>query len=109
MSAGAMSAMIRAKKKKMAEDHSDAVKLSGIPEDATDIMTIKGHEATDAMNMHDPMDRNEDPELSTLRSEEMAAQPHNEESPDPHVINMDMDEEKSKKRERIRATMMRMK
>lgn len=56
MSASAMSAAIRAKKKKMEEDESGAVKLSGIPEDATDILVIKNKEPGEALSENMPME-----------------------------------------------------
>ncbi len=62
MTASAMSAMIRAKKKKMEEDHSDAVKLSGIPMDATDIDIIKNQEEGEKLSENIPMDSSEDNE-----------------------------------------------
>jgi hypothetical protein len=52
MSASALSAQIRAKKKKMEMDESGAVKLSGIPEDATDAEVIKGHEEGEKLSMN---------------------------------------------------------
>ena len=57
LSASEISAMIRAKKKKMEEEHSDAVKLSGIPEDATDIDINKLHEPGEMLNENMPMMR----------------------------------------------------
>ena len=64
LSASAMSAMIRAKKKKMEEDHSDAVKLSGIPMDAQEIEILKQHETTDAMDENHPKEHSDGESLS---------------------------------------------
>lgn len=86
MTATEMSAKIRAKKKKM-EDEAGAVKLSGIPEDATDIMRMKQIQETDDLNENHPKDFDEDPSVNAERAEEMAAEPHESESPDPHEVN----------------------
>lgn len=59
MSASAMSAMIRAKKKKMMEDHSDAVKLSGIPEDATDELVNENKIEGEKLSENHPSDKEE--------------------------------------------------
>ncbi len=64
MSASAMSAMIRAKKKKMEEEESGAVKLSGIPEDATDIMILKNKEAGEALSENMPKEHSDGEALS---------------------------------------------
>lgn len=110
MSSSQMLASIRAKKKKMMEDHSDAVKLSGIPEDATDIELLKMKEMTDPMDENHPKDRDDEPSLSAEHSKEMAPEPHEEMSPDPHVMGEDgMDDEKQKKFMKIKSMMGRMK
>lgn len=96
MSASAMSAQIRAKKKKMEEDESGAVKLSGIPEDATDIDIIKQHEATDDLNENTPKDPSETPSEGELK---LAA-------PDPKLGGED--DEKPKKFAKIKSMMGRM-
>ena len=108
MSASSISAAIRAKKKKMEEEHSDAVKLSGIPEDATDIMTLKQHEATDGLNENHPMDRDEDPSLGAEHSDEVAAEPHDEMSPDPKQINQPEDGEREERHAKLRKMMSKM-
>lgn len=92
LSASAMSAKIRAKKKAM-EDESGAVKLSGIPEDATDIEILKQHEATDELNENHPKEtfpENNDPVL--------------EKAPD-----LELENEKAKKQMKIKAIFSRMK
>lgn len=83
-SASAMSAMIRAKKKKMEEEDSDAVKLSGIPEDATDLLILKNKEPGERLSEHTMPDRDEDPTLEELEAKSKAMQPHEEEAPDSH-------------------------
>lgn len=104
MSSSSMSAAIRAKKKKMMEEHSDAVKLSGIPEDATDIAVLKMHEATDPMNENHPKDRDEDPSLESLiESDSTNGSAPYESAPDP----MELDEKK-KKQAKIKAIFMKM-
>lgn len=108
MSASAISAQIRAKKKKMEAEHSDAVKLSGIPEDATDIETMKQHEATDSLNENHPMEHDDSPELPHERAQETAAEPHDEESPDPKQINQPEDGERESRKANIRKMLVRM-
>lgn len=56
MSPKSMSEMIRARKKKLADDpeKDNAVDLSGIPADATDLEIDKMHEATEAMDENNP-------------------------------------------------------
>lgn len=66
MSASAISAQIRAKKKKMEEDESGAVKLSGIPEDATDIDVIKQMEPGEALSENIPTEPSEAPAEGTV-------------------------------------------
>lgn len=61
MSASAMSAQIRAKKKKMEEDESGAVKLSGIPEDANDILINENHIEGEKLSENVPMEHSEEP------------------------------------------------
>ncbi len=63
MSASAMSAMIRAKKKKM-EEESGAVKLSGIPEDAIDVLNIKNKEEGEMLSENHPMEHGDGESLS---------------------------------------------
>ena len=53
LSPSAMSALIRAKKKKMEED-PEVVKLSGIPMDATDIYAAEQREAEDGLDENEP-------------------------------------------------------
>ncbi len=108
MSASAMSAAIRAKKKKMEEQESGAVKLSGIPEDATDIEAIKMHEAGEALSDNSASGRDEDPSLASQMAATKSAQPHNEESPDPKQINQPEDGEREKRNAKIRKMMGRM-
>lgn len=76
MSAKAISAKIRAKKKFMQDNESGAVKLSGIPEDAIDILTNKGHEEGERLSQNAAPNRDEEPELDTEVAEEERAQPH---------------------------------
>lgn len=73
MSAKAISARIRAKKNAMDDS---AVKLSGIPEDAIDILTNKDHEPGERLSENRAPDRNEDPGLDTEISEEERREPH---------------------------------
>ena len=77
-----------AEKKKMEEEHSDAVKLSGIPEDATDIDINKLHEPGEMLNENMPMERDEEPTLEELHSKTVAPQPHEESAPDPELDEM---------------------
>lgn len=90
MSASAMSAMIRAKKKKM-EEESGAVKLSGIPEDAIDILVNKNKEEGEELSENIPMEHSDGESLSpeAEMSEEERAQ-------------------KMAKSQKIRAMMMKM-
>lgn len=91
MTAAQMSARIKAKKKKM-EDESGAVKLSGIPEDATDIDAIKQEEPGEELSENTPEDHDESPSLEELRAEETKPDPEmSEVSPDPHQINQPAD------------------
>lgn len=99
MSASSMSAMIRAKKKKMMETESGTVKLSGIPEDATDIMTIKNHEAGEMLSENTPKESDEEPTLETQMAATKAPQPHESESPDPELDVL------KKRKDRIRSMM----
>lgn len=108
MSASAISAQIRAKKKKMEEEHSGAVKLSGIPEDATDIDTIKQHEATDAMNMNMPKDRDEDPSLASLDAEAKASGGMVGEPEDPKQVNQPEDGPVESRKAKIRKMLTKM-
>lgn len=87
MSAAAMSAMIRAKKKTMEEDESGAVKLSGIPEDATDILVNKNKEYGEMLSENVPMEHSNGEDLTPSAEEE---------------------EEKKSKFDKIRAMMGRM-
>lgn len=103
-SASQMSAMIRAKKKKM-EDDPDVVKLSGHHMDATDIDIMKLEEATDSLDENHPKERDEDPSLSSLHADEVAAQPHDESAPDPKEVNEDG--EKMKRMVKLKASMMK--
>lgn len=106
MTASQMSAQIRAKKKKMEEDESGAVKLSGIPEDATDIDRTKQIELTDSLNENHPKDHNEDPSLSEERAQEMKSDPMmSEVSPDPKQINQPEDGEREMRKANMRKAM----
>lgn len=108
MSASQISAQIRAKKKKMEEEHSDAVKLSGIPEDATDIAVIKNHEAGEMLSENSPKERDEDPTLEEQMSATRAPQPHEEAPEDPHQVNQPEDGEREKRMAKMRSMMSRM-
>ena len=104
MSATEISKQIRLRKKKMMEDHSDAVKLSGIPEDATDALVIKGHETTDSLNMNEPKERDEDPTLDELRAQVIKPDPAmSEVSADPKQINQPEDGVREKRLAKLRA------
>ena len=111
MTASQMSAAIRAKKKKMKEEHSDAVKLSGIPEDATDHEILKQDSATDHLDENHPKDFDEEPSLEEQHAATVAPQPHDEKAPDPKQINQpgegEMDEENEMKKARIRASFIK--
>lgn len=109
MSASAISAMIRAKKKKMMEDHSDAVKLSGIPEDATDIAIEKNKEPGEMLNENHPIEHEEEPLLSAEHAQEEAAEPHDEMAPNPKQINQPEDGAVEDRKAKIRKMMMGMK
>ncbi len=102
MSASAISAAIRAKKKKMEEEESGAVRLSGIPEDATDIEVIKGHEPGERLSENVPIDRDEHPSLGELEAQATAEQPHDEKAEDPHQINQPEDGEVENRKANIR-------
>lgn len=108
MSASAISAQIRAKKKMMKEQHSDAVKLSGIPEDATDIDVIKQQEPGEMMSENKPMDRDEDPTLASLEAQETAAQPHMDKWEDPKQINQPEDGAVENRKAKIRMMLAKM-
>jgi hypothetical protein len=102
MNASAMSKAIRDKKKKL-EDEAGAVKLSGIPEDAQDIDSLKRREATNDLDENVPTDHEEDPSLSSERAEEMKPDPAVKEvSDDPHQINQPEDGEKEQRQAKIR-------
>jgi hypothetical protein len=106
MSASAMSAMIRAKKKKMAEETSNAVDFDGHHIDAQDIMTNKNHEPGEMLSENVPKEREEEPTLESLEAQEKAPQPHDEKALDPHVNGEDAD--KNKRKMKIKAMFMRM-
>ena len=105
MSASALSAQIRAKKKKMMDEHSDAVKLSGIPEDATDIDTIRQMEPGEELSENTPAERDEQPTLSTLDAEQRAPQPHDESWEDPKQVNQPADGPVERRKARLRKSM----
>lgn len=106
MNATQMSAKIRAKKKKMQEDESGAVKLSGIPEDAQEIDHTKRIEATDDLNENVPKERDEDPSLSEERSMETKTDPMmSETSPDPKQINQPEDGARESRKAKMRKAM----
>lgn len=87
-SASAMSMLIRAKKKKMMED-PDVVSLSGIPEDATDLMIKKQHTETDDLDENIP-------KVHSEMNEASAAEEHAEEKlQDNHLDKEDMHDENS--------------
>lgn len=103
MTASQMSAKIRAKKKAMEDG---AVKLSGIPEDATDIDAIKQKEPGEELSENTPMNREESPSLSELESQETAPDPAmSEVSPDPHQINQPEDGEREARKAKMRSAM----
>jgi hypothetical protein len=79
MSASAMSAAIRAKKKKMMEE----------PQDLQDAEVMKKDEATDALDKNHPKDISEEPSMAPKAAQAM-------------------DPEKEKKHAKLRAMMMRM-
>lgn len=103
MTASQISAQIRAKKKEMEKDHSDAVKLSGIPMDATDMEVIKNHEEGERLSENHPKDHSDEPELSSDVSADGADDAHEEMAPDPKL-----DDEKMKRMAKIKSMMGRM-
>jgi hypothetical protein len=106
MTASEMSQRIRAKKKAMSDD---AVKLSGIPEDATDIDTIKQHEIAEPNDSNTPMDRDEQPSVQALTSQESEPDPAmSEVAPDPKQINQPEDGTREMRNAKIRKMMARM-
>jgi len=109
MSASKLMAEYRAKKKKMKEEHSDAVKLSGIPEDATDMEVIKGMEPGERLSENEPPVRDEEPSLEQLEKEQTAAQPHLDEAPDPKQINQPEDGPVENRKAKLRKKMGMMK
>lgn len=106
MSASALSAQIRAKKKKMEAEHSDAVKLSGIPQDATDIEVTKGMEAGERLSENTPKERDEDPGLAAqIASDSSNGEAPMTEAPDPKQINQPADGERENRKAKIKARM----
>ena len=111
MRASQISARIRAKKKAMSDE---AVKLSGIPEDATDIDYIKRQEAGERLSTNEPPDRNEDPSLDSEIAQETAAEPHRDTTEmardgSTMASGGEEDDAKMKRRARLRQTMAKMK
>lgn len=104
MSAAAMSAKIRAKKKKMM-DEDGAMTESGIPEDAQDIAVIKNKEYGELLNDNMPKDRDEEPTAAEEIAEERKAQAHEESAPDPKLGDNGAEEDpvKLKRLARMRA------
>lgn len=82
LTASEISAMIRSKKKKL-EGEDEAVKLSGIPEDATDIAINKNHEYGEMLSENFPKDRDEEPTPMHEEAQEKIMDPHEEMAPDP--------------------------
>lgn len=102
-SASSLSAQIRAKKKKMKEDHSDAVKLSGIPEDATDIEVIKGKEAGERLSENEPKERDESPTLEEgISSDSSNASEPMTEAPDPKQVNQPEDGKRENRKAKLK-------
>lgn len=81
-SASAISAAIRAKKKKM-EEESGAVKLSGIPEDATDILVNKNKEYGEALSENEPAESDQEPSIDELMRADAEGASLDEVAPDP--------------------------
>jgi len=96
MSAAAMSAAIRAKKKKMEMDESGAVKLSGIPEDAIDAKVIEDHIPGEALSENTPT------EGSTMLPEDV----HEQE--DPKQVNQPADGPVERRKANARKMLARM-
>lgn len=84
MSASAIAAAIKAKKKKM-EDEEGAVKLSGIPDDAQDAMTNKNHEEGEKLSENSPADHVEQPVLAAEEAQEKSHEATEAEEPNPAV------------------------
>lgn len=104
MSSASISAMIRAKKKKMQMEESGAVKLSGIPEDATDIMAIKNKEEGERLSENVPLEHDENPMLAMVAKEDGESEAHEEMEPsssDPYGE----DGMKLKRKERLKKSM----
>ncbi len=87
MSAAAMSKMIRDKKKKM-EDESGAVKLSGIPMDATDEYVNKMKEEGELLSENIPEDHDDGQDMTAKEGQ---------------------DEDKKNRMDKVHKMMMRMK
>jgi hypothetical protein len=81
-------AALRAKKKKMEEEHSDAVKLSGIPMDKEEMDIFKRHEMGEKLSKNFFKERDEEPELEHEEHEEMKKQPHDMEEYDSKRVKM---------------------
>jgi hypothetical protein len=106
MSASAISAAIRAKKKKM-EEEAGAVKLSGIPQDATDAEVVKGHEAGEMLSENKPMERDESPSLESEMADEKKAQPYSYPE-DPKQVNQPADGPVEDRKAKVRKMLARM-
>ena len=106
MSASEMSRRIRMKKKAMADG---AVKLSGIPEDATDHDIIKQHEIAEPNDENMAHDRDEEPSVEELHAETVEHDPNLRlEAPDPKQINQPEDGEREMRHAKIRKILARM-
>lgn len=104
MSAAALASAIRAKKKKMEEDHSDAVKLSGIPMDATDILVNKSMEPGEAMSENEPKEHGEDSPALDPAGEA----PEHQYPDDPKQINQPEDGEVEMRKAKMKSMLSRM-
>ena len=99
LSASEISAMIRAKKKKM-EQEDGMVSLSGIPEDATDIMINKNHEEGERNSINHPDEQIDEELMGNPGIDDMADGGKVEEP--------EMDKEKMLRHAKIRKMMARM-
>ncbi len=98
-----MSKAIREKKKKM-EEEAGAVKLSGIPEDATDIAIIKNKEYGERLSENKPKDHDEEPSLDAA----IASDGSNRESAEMSAPDPMEEDEKKKRMMKMRGVMAKL-
>lgn len=101
MTSAQMVALIRAKKKKMEDEHSGAVKLSGIPEDAADMLVLKNKEEGERLSENHPKDHDEEPSLDSGIQDDEHDMAHEMSAPDPHEVDEDKTHEERMKKMRM--------